>query len=554
MIQMKALETKGVPPSATDYEASELAHNPADTILTVARSFKFEEDSRWNARVGRVLREAGHYDTAAVYLKRAIDVAKPDDNVFLPYTGLAKVYVAQERYREAIEATEKGLKFVSESSTFTESDRKIIRNFWTTEMLKWHDELDDRESVVRLSQEIIKSFPYQYGATTRYIEILLDDEKYETAMQVFRKASSEMIEEKAHTRLTDWCIEMMWTYRYVGDFYDILIRTCRAVDDMEFARKTYLDALKAVNKTDTHTEFLLKADYGKLLLRELNKPKQAAHIFEKILDDAKWSRKNTGSELAKVVVVDLLCGIYLTRALHGGKDSKEASVNMEKLDKIWTRQLLRSNSMPVEMGATDDAFEGDVFMTTRNSTLYLATLLKVFGQPEKARRILKEHVKLGLDLLTNEDLYDDWLGFLKIADALSRASDKTNALAAYALIRPKWLPEDTATLPNTPDGGTRNQIGAADSYQFTCDGDCGTEAEYGLEGFYCCTFCVDTCFCEDCHKLLMEEKLGFNICGKDHEFLFVPTVEPFTKGTVPVGEGKMDQQDWLAKVRAEWGL
>ena len=551
---MKALETNGTPPSATDTEASDLAHNSANTILEVARSFKFEEDCRWNARIGRVLREAGHYDTAAVHLKRGIEVAKPDDNLFLAHTGLAKVYVAQEKYREAIEAAEKGLKFVSESSNFTESERATIRNFWTTEMLKWHDELNDRESVVRLSQEIMKSFPYQYGATTRYVQILIDEKQYKTAMEVFRKASSEIIEEKAHTRLSDWCIEMMWTYRWEGDFYDILIRTCRAVDEIEFAKKTYLDALKAVNKMDTHTEFLLKADYGKLLLRELNKPKQAAHIFEKILDDSKWSRKNTGSELAKVVVVDLLCSIYVTRALHGGKDSKEASINMEKLDKIWTRQLLRSNSMSVAMSTTDDAYEGDVFMTTRNSTLYLARLLKVFGQPEKARHILREHVKLGLDLLVNDDLYDDWLGYLKVGDALSRAGDTTAALAAYALVRPKWLPEDTTKLPNMPDGGTHDLIGAADSYQFSCDGDCGTEAEYGLEGFFCCTFCVDTCFCEDCHKLLLEEKLGFNICGKDHEFLFVPTIEPFTKGTVPVGEGKMDQQEWLAKLRADWGL
>ena len=550
---MKALETNGVPPTATDYEATDLAHNSPDAILEVARSFKLEENSRWNARVGRVLREAGHYDTAAIYLGRAIDIAGPDDNIFLPYTGLARVYAAQERYSKAIEAAEKGLKFASDSASFTELDKTTVRNYWTTEMLKWHAEMKDRDSVVRLSQEIMKSFPDQYGSATRYIGTLNERKQYDTAMEVFRKASSEMLEEKGYTRLTAWTMAMMWQFRGQAEFFDVLIPTCRAVGDMEFAKTTYLDAIKAVEKTGTHTVFLLEADYGKLLLQELEKPKQAAHIFEKILDDAKGSRANSPIQFAKVIAIDLLCRIYVARALHGGKDSKEASINMEKLNKIWTRQL-RSNSMPVVVDITVESFEEDAFLTTKNTTLYLASLYRVFEQPEKARRLLKDHIQLGLDLLTNEDLDDDWQGYAKIADALSRASDNTGALAAYALVAPKWLPEDTETPPEVPGSENRVPTGSAAHSTYRCDGDCGTEAYWGLENFYCCTFCVDICFCKDCYKLVMEEKLGFNICGKDHEFLFVPAVEPFRKGAVPVGGGVMDQQEWLAKIRKEWDL
>jgi tetratricopeptide (TPR) repeat protein len=550
---MKALEINEVPPTATDYEATDLAHNSPEAILEVARSFKLEENSRWNARVGRVLREAGHYDTAAIYLERAIDVAGPEDNIFLPYTGLARVYAAQERYSKAIEATEKGLKFARDSASFTELDKTTVRNYWTTEMLKWHAEMKDRDSVVRLSQEIMKSFPDQYGSATRYIGTLIERKQYATAMEVFRNASSEMLEEKGYTRLTAWTMAMMWQFREQAEFFDALIPTCRAVGDMEFAKNTYLDAIKAVKKTDTQTIFLLEADYGKLLLQELKKPKQAAHIFEKILDDAKGSRANSPIQLAKVIAIDLLCRIYVARALHGGKDSKEASINMEKLNKIWTRQL-RTNSMPFFVDITVESFEEDAFLTTKNTTLYLASLYRVFEQPEKARRLLKDHIQLGLDLLTNEDLDDDWQGYAKIADALSRARDNTGALAAYALVAPKWLPEDTETPPKVPGSDNHVPTGSAAHSTYRCDGDCGTEAYWGLENFYCCMFCVDTCFCKDCYQLVMEEKLGFNICGKDHEFLFVPEVEPFRKGTVPVGGGVMDQQEWLAKIRKEWDL
>lgn len=550
---MDAIESNGTPPKATDYEASDLAHNSPDTILEVARRFKFEEDCVWNARVGRVLREAGHYDTATVYFERAIKIAGPEDDLYRPYTGLAKAYGRQERYSEAIEAAEKGLKFAKESSMYSESDRTMARKAWTAEILRWHAELKDTDSVIRLSKEILGSFPNQYGTATRYIEALNDKKEFTTAMEVFRKASSEMLEDKGYTRLTDWCNEMMWRPLYDGGFYEALVKTCRSVGDVEFAKTTYLDAMKTTKKTDSRTAFLLQADYGRLLLREMKKPKQAAHIFEKVLDDAKWSRKNSPTQYAKVFVVDLLCEIYVARALHGGKDSKEASINMEKLDKIWTRQI-RSNSMPLTESTAEELFEGNVFMTTRNSTLSLVSLYRAFGQPEKTRRFLKEHLKLGLDLLTNDDEDDDWEGYLKIADTLSRASDNVGALAAYALVAPKWLPEDTDPLPNEPGGGKRLPTGSALHWDFSCDGDCGTLAEYGLENFYCCNFCMDKCFCVDCFKLLMEDSLGFNICGKDHEFLFVPIVKPFKKGTVPVGDGVMDQQEWLAQVKAEWGL
>ena len=339
--------------------------------------------------------------------------------------------------------------------------------------------------------------------------------------------------------------------RWGGPFYTALVNACRGVGNQNFAKATFLEAMKSVKKTDSHTEFLLQAEYGKFLLRELKKPKQAARIFERILDGAKASRKDSGSSLAKVNVVDLLCDIYLARALQGGKDSKEAGVNMEKLDMIWTR--LRSHSSSLTDSPSEDWFEGDVFWTTQNSTLFLAALYRVFEQPEKSRRLLKEHLRLSLDLLTDDDLENDWQGYLKLADTLARASDNTNALAAYTLVTPKWIPEDAASVPKASGGGPL-PVGSASRWFICCDGECGTYAEYGAEEFYTCISCVDKAFCRDCHKLLMEGSMEINICGKDHGFLFVPTVEPFKKGTVPVGKVFMDEKEWLAKLRQEWGF
>jgi tetratricopeptide (TPR) repeat protein len=567
---VKALETKGILPTAADYEATDLAHNSPETILEVARTFRFEEDSRWNARVGRVLREAGHYDTAESYIKRAIEIAKPDDNIFLPYTGLARVYAAQKKYTEAVQAADKGLQFAQTSSIFTQQDKTTFRNYWTTEMLKWHAETNDADSVLSLSKEIMKSFPEQYGSATLYVRTLVEKKQYETAMEVFRNASSEKLEAEGNTRLTAWTMAMMWQLCGDVDFFDVLVPPCRALGQLEFAKTTYLEAIKAVKKTDTYTSFFLEVDYGRLLFQEFKKPKQAAHIFEKVLDDAKGSRANSPIQKAKIIAIDLLCKIYVARALHGGKDSKEAASSMDKLNKLWTQEL-RSNSMPFVLDITVESFEEDVFCTTKNTTLYLASLYRIFGEPEKAHRLLKDHMQLGFDLLTNDDLEDDWIGYNKIADVLSRIGDDTGALAAYALVAPKYLPENDGETSLTAPGNATHEaagdethealsdaacvpIGSAPHSGYSCDGECGTLAYWGLENFYCCIFCVDTCFCKDCYKLLMVDNLGFNVCGKNHEFLFIPEIEPFKKGKVPVGDGVMDQQEWLAKIRKEWEL
>jgi tetratricopeptide (TPR) repeat protein len=516
-----------------------------ETIIEVARSFKFEEDSNWNARLGRVLRQAGHYEIAKFHLEKAVSQAGPTER-FRSLTGLALLFDGQENYKEAIDAVERGLKAAKEDPSTSETEKTRIRRLWTPQLLRWYYILEELDSGILLGREMLDSFPEQYASATRYILMLVDAKQYATAMEVLRKASQETVAGKECTRLSDWCIQMMWKSRWEVDFYWALVNTCRAMNELEFARTTYLDALKAAPKIDPDAPLLLQADYATLLLREFRKPKKAAHMLEMILEDVKKGRKDSASALVRIVVVDLLCEIYSSRAIIGGKNSKEAVSAMGKLANIWNQQP-KSHEDP-----TEDIFEGDVFMTTRNSTLCLASLYRAFGEPEKGRQFFKDHLKLGLDLLTDDDPENDWEGYRKISETLSRAGDNINALAAQALVCPKLIPDDSS-IPPTPGGTIPLPVGAQERFSAVCDG-CETANEYATEKMYSCLFCVDISFDADCYKLLMEDKLPFKICGKEHEFFYVPELKPFPKGSVPVDGKIVPVKEWLADVRKQWAI
>lgn len=89
-------------------------------------------------------------------------------------------------------------------------------------------------------------------------------------------------------------------------------------------------------------------------------------------------------------------------------------------------------------------------------------------------------------------------------------------------------------------------------YVYLCDGTCykGIRA---VEGHYMCTYCLEVKLCKDCYWLLMSDKLGLNICGKDHEFLYVPPAEGlYEKGMIEVGGEFVKTQTWLEALKADW--
>jgi hypothetical protein len=85
-----------------------------------------------------------------------------------------------------------------------------------------------------------------------------------------------------------------------------------------------------------------------------------------------------------------------------------------------------------------------------------------------------------------------------------------------------------------------------------CDGTC-CKLMRPVEEHYMCSYCLDVELCKDCYSLLMSDKLGLNICGKDHEFLYAPPASGLCeRGMIKIGDQFIKTQTWLEALKADW--
>ena len=144
-------------------------------------------------------------------------------------------------------------------------------------------------------------------------------------------------------------------------------------------------------------------------------------------------------------------------------------------------------------------------------------------------------------------------------------SNKSNMNESEELERPTDTNETADETSKSQHGSnTKDEITTADrdgeeeyglSYLWGCDAICTRRFDYP-DGLNHCRYCnID--FCNDCHKLLLEDRLGQNICGKEHAFLTVPYVtadQVFKEGELLVGGKVMSLDDWKKSLRKQYDL
>ena len=79
----------------------------------------------------------------------------------------------------------------------------------------------------------------------------------------------------------------------------------------------------------------------------------------------------------------------------------------------------------------------------QESRLLVGRYYALTGNFEKARVYFKKEMQCGLDLLSDEDPSNDWMGYLKLAETLMHFGDDLNALSAWSLL----IPDDLKAFP-----------------------------------------------------------------------------------------------------------
>lgn len=134
------------------------------------------------------------------------------------------------------------------------------------------------------------------------------------------------------------------------------------------------------------------------------------------------------------------------------------------------------------------------------------------------------------------------------------AGHDADALAAWSLITPNDTTENTET-PTTSDTSERKIEGPL---RDICDGDCGTYWTFA-NNFFLCKECNYIKFDQRCLDNLRNCTAEGRICNKDHEMLHVPAYDPIERrrigdGNVKVGEEILSVNEWLQRIRKEWGI
>ncbi|RAH43574.1 uncharacterized protein BO95DRAFT_433785 [Aspergillus brunneoviolaceus CBS 621.78] len=175
------------------------------------------------------------------------------------------------------------------------------------------------------------------------------------------------------------------------------------------------------------------------------------------------------------------------------------------------------------------------------------------GDLGKAQAVLRAHVKIGLDILSDTDPLNDPDGYFRLAFHFMLVDLDDEALAAWSMIVPKLLGGATGDK-DVQNGKLEGPL------QAQCDGKCGTTWSYAND-FYVCKECQNVQFDRACLERLRQGTLELcDVCAPDHEMLYVPAYDPARRervgeGNIQVGsEPAMSVDEWVARTRQYWGI
>jgi tetratricopeptide (TPR) repeat protein len=592
----------------------------AAKIIEVAEWPQYEKTGLWYARVAKVLREAGHLDEAIHYFEEAM---KLDESFWLSEAGLAIAYAEREEYQKAIDTIAKARgRFDAAAEQDPEMKTKYKGFAYSNYKLpgEWNYALGKKDAAVENYMRAIKLYPRDVELILRVLVIWHEEKKWMEIMGLLEEMKNDIIPETGYSRL----VEITQKYTYDDEpFYNIVVHAAREAGNLDFARENILMSLKAARKeSKVGVAGLLQYWFGLFTLRHHRDVEKAIQIWEQIMETSFATQTVSALGYARILAAIQLSLRYFDQAITAGKGTVEADISIHKLENLSKQRATDAPNLTAE--------KVPFVFSTRDTTLVLGLLYRLFGNKKEARECFKAHISLAIDLLTDEDPSNDWQGFMKLADIFNFADDMVNLDASYSLLGPRAEDLDDGEGEEEEDEGVEEEIeeGAepsstegpskpesedaetsegnkkenaetaeADKKEederpkgedkkneddlegdmgYTCDGPCEvkihnshpsirliqmtntyvSQREWSKpDPLHMCRYCLNIAFCEDCIKLLKNDKLPYMICNPKHEFYDVPKVtKRLSKGMVLYKGKEVPIGGWLNGLRKEWGL
>ncbi|KAI1743057.1 hypothetical protein F4680DRAFT_391582 [Xylaria scruposa] len=229
-----------------------------------------------------------------------------------------------------------------------------------------------------------------------------------------------------------------------------------------------------------------------------------------------------------------------------------------------------------------------VKQTNISSVLIFARYFYLQGDGFLAKKLARDMVMQSLDLLSDDDLENDYISFWDLGLVFSTLGDEDNVFAAWDLMtrarkvemnlyetkKKAWEEQKAKTQEKqqeaTQDTNTTATEGETSEEQddlsepeipnmqiAICDGGCGHEWTYPSEMWICADDLGRVQFHEDCYRKLIGGTLENKICDKDHAFYHIgkrkeEDLDKVEDGTVHVADRVITLEEWKNQIKAKY--
>ena len=484
-----------------------------------------ERNSLWYERLGGTFLDENQYHLAKEnYLK-----AKEFPNCsWVVFGGLAKAYAQTGDEETALQEMENAFTRLREVEDLDDDEEAaFVENL--QEAAKWEAKLGNISNAIEKLQEATELDPDSPRIHYELLNLLLDAERGSEAANLLDEMRQQPAGDGSLTRLESMILDMLlWEEKDSLASFATVFFAAKEESIFHFiveSLEKLLARAREENKTSNVVDLLLC--YGLALEYHCDTDLALKH-WEECFDlgfqaNSDYHARNVLSA-ANLVVTRLF-----TKA-------QSTSTNIENFDNLSSnlRQLAeRASSRP--------EFAEDL-------RLLLANFYSLGGKQDMAQQVLLSSIKSALDILSDDDPENDYLGYSYMSKILLVAGYKLDALSAMSLYGPKERYSETAVL------------------NLICDG-CTERFEYSDSIWACCN-CVDVAFHRKCLERLQNGTLRCLLCSSNHEWLCVPSWdEEFKqtgKGFVRMGgelqDGKrvggdiVPVEEWVDSIREKWGI
>ncbi|GAB1217101.1 hypothetical protein ATERTT37_006324 [Aspergillus terreus] len=496
-----------------------------------------------NRNLARTLREFRKFDEAIEQFKLTSTLAQ--DN-WLSQWGLADCYASQKDFTTAIEILEATKKGIETGEIGNAEELKDDLAEMNRDLAKWNKEVGRSEITLAIYEKLLQEIPNDYNTALALMILLHKQGNYQRLLEFLQSLKDSIDERSGFDRRT----QNFHTHCYRDEYHEALLASVRSDQEFDIVLESYEAAINAAKA---------RVAEG----RKASKPTEewSAQICQIDLMHriALLCYKNSASnpervELAinqwlHILQIDSADDVLIADKQELAR-SQLALVCFEK-----ARQHPDTAAIYLEHLENAAAVKstGNLDYSTHPARL-LARYHALQGDEQKAKNALRSYIKLNLDLLSDDDPLNDWQGYNALAVHLMFAGQDADALAAWSLIRPQDATEESGTSPAS-DTSERKLEGPL---RDICDGGCGTYWTFA-DNFYVCKECNYVEFDQRCLDNMRNGTITLNDCNKDHEMLHVPAYDPAERqrigeGNVKVGEEILPVDEWLQRIRKEWGI